>query len=73
MWGLQEADKIYKDKVKFYCRHFLCTAGAEQVSLRTGTISKEYSIPPLEADVYKRQEAWSVMLRRISVSADKAR
>ena len=49
MWGLQEADKIYKDKVKFYCRNFLCTAGAEQVSLRTGTISKEYSIPPLEA------------------------
>lgn len=45
MWGLQEADKIYKDKVKFYCRNFLCTAGAEQVSLRTGTISKEYSIP----------------------------
>ena len=43
MWGLQEADKIYKDKVKFYCRNFLCTAGAEQVSLRTGTISKEYS------------------------------
>ncbi len=33
MWGLQEADKIYKDKVKFYCRNFLCTAGAEQVSL----------------------------------------
>ena len=49
MWGLQEADKIYKDKVKFYCRNFLCTAGAEQVSLRTGTISKEYSIPSLEA------------------------
>ena len=49
MWGLQEADKIYKDKVKFYCRNFLCTAGAEQVSLRTDTISKEYSIPPLEA------------------------
>ena len=41
--------EIYKDKVKFYCRNFLCTAGAEQVSLRTGTISKEYSIPPLEA------------------------
>jgi Sugar kinases, ribokinase family len=35
--------------VKFYCRNFLCTAGAEQVSLRTGTISKVYSIPPLEA------------------------
>ena len=51
MWGLQEADKIYKDKVKFYCRNFLCTAGAEQVSLRTGTISKEYSIPATRTSI----------------------
>lgn len=49
MWGLQNADKIYKDKVKFYCRNFLCTAGAEQVSLRTATLIKDYPIPPLEA------------------------
>ena len=49
MWGLKEADKIYRDKVKFYCRNFLCTAGAQQVSLRTATLSKDYPIPPLEA------------------------
>lgn len=42
MWGLQEADKIYKDKVD-YCRNSLHgRRGAG--SLRTGTISKEYSI-----------------------------
>lgn len=49
MYNLRDADKIYKDKIKFYCSNFLCTAGSEQISLRTKTISKEYPIPPLEA------------------------
>lgn len=49
MYNLRETDKIYKDKIKFYCPNFLCTAGAEAISLRTNTLSKEYAIPPLEA------------------------
>lgn len=49
MYNLRDADKIYKDKIKFYCSNFLCTAGSEQISLRTKTVSKEYPIPPLEA------------------------
>ncbi|MEL5892042.1 carbohydrate kinase [Bacteroides sp. GD17] len=49
MYNLRDADKIYKDKIKFYCSNFLCTAGAEQISLRTNTVAKEYAIPPLEA------------------------
>lgn len=49
MYNLRDADKIYKDKIKFYCSNFLCTAGSEQISLRTKTISKEYPISPLEA------------------------
>lgn len=49
MYGLDEAEKVYKDKIKFYCPNFLCTAGAEKVSLRTGSISKEYAATPLEA------------------------
>ena len=49
MYNLREADRIYRDKIKFYCPNFLCTAGAEQVSLRTASLSKEYDIPPLEA------------------------
>lgn len=48
MYNQCDADKIYKDKIKFYCPNFLCTAGAEQISLRTKNISKEYAIPPLE-------------------------
>lgn len=49
MYGLDEAEKVYKDKIKFYCPNFLCTAGAEKISLRTGSISKEYAATPLEA------------------------
>ncbi|WP_291527884.1 carbohydrate kinase family protein [Bacteroides sp. UBA939] len=49
MYNLREVDKIYKDKIRFYCPNFLCTAGAKDISLRTGTVTKEYSIPPLDA------------------------
>lgn len=49
MYNLRDADKIYKDKIKFYCPNFLCTAGSEKIALRTNILTKEYDIPPLEA------------------------
>ena len=49
MYGMQDADKIYKDKIKFYCPRFICTAGGEKVSLRTNLVNKDYPIEPLEA------------------------
>ena len=49
MYNLRDADKIYKDKIKFYCPNFLCTAGGEQVALRTDKLVKNYSIEPMEA------------------------
>lgn len=49
MYNLRDADQIYKNKIKFYCSNFLCTAGAKQISLHTKTIHKEYAIPPIEA------------------------
>lgn len=49
MYGLRDADKIYKEKIKFYCPNFLCTAGAEKISLRTRDLCKDYAIPPLDA------------------------
>jgi fructokinase len=49
MYGLNDADKIYKDKIQFYCPNFICTAGAEQISLRTKNCRKEYPIEPLKA------------------------
>ena len=49
MYGSRDADKIYRDRIKFYCDNFLCTAGSEQISLRTRTVQKNYPIPPIEA------------------------
>lgn len=49
MYGLQDVDKIYKDKIQFYCPNFICTAGANTISLRTGKIRKEYPVEQLEA------------------------
>ena len=28
MYNMQDIDKIYKDKIKFYCPRFICNAGA---------------------------------------------
>ena len=49
MYGLNDADKIYKDKIAFYCPNFICTAGADNISLRTANCKKEYPIEPLKA------------------------
>ncbi len=48
MYGLTDADRIYREKIKFYCPNFLCTAGAGQIALRTRNVQKQYDIPPLE-------------------------
>lgn len=49
LYGQSDVDKIYKDKIKFYCSNFLCTAGAEKISLRTANVTKEYLVEPLKA------------------------
>ena len=49
MYGLSDAEKIYKDKIQFYCPTFICTAGAGQIALRTKSCRKEYPIEPLNA------------------------
>lgn len=47
LYGLEEAEKIYKEKIRFYCRNFLHTAGGDGVSLYTDGFSKQYAIPPI--------------------------
>lgn len=49
LYKLCDVDRIYKEKVQFYCPNFLCTNGSESVSLRTKTITKEYPVESLEA------------------------
>ena len=48
LYNLKDVDRVYKDKIKFYCPNFVYTAVSEAVSLRTDKIAKEYGISPLE-------------------------
>jgi fructokinase len=48
MYNLRDADKIYIDKIKFYCPNFLYTAGADNISLHTSSINKEYQVEAIE-------------------------
>lgn len=48
MYKLSEVDRVYKEKIQFYCPNFLCTNGAEDISLRTRTVAKEYPVEPLK-------------------------
>ena len=49
MYNLDDADKIYREKIRFYCRNFLCTHGESPLLLRTDSLSKEYPVKPLQA------------------------
>lgn len=49
LYGTPDADTVYREKIRFYCPGFICTAGAERVSLRTAAVTKEYPVEPLEA------------------------
>lgn len=48
LYDIMDADKIYKEKIKFYCPNFIYTAGADKISLRTRTLSKDYLVPPIQ-------------------------
>ena len=48
MFGFADADKVYKNKVAFYCPQFICTNGGESVCLRTKGLSKDYQPAPLQ-------------------------
>ena len=42
MYGMRDADKIYREKIKFYTPNFICTAGHGEIALRTAQVSKNY-------------------------------
>ena len=48
MYNLQDVEKIYKDKIKFYCPNFICTAANRDIALRTTRVSRDYPISPVE-------------------------
>ena len=49
MYNLNDVDKVYKNKIQFYCPNFLCTAGNKSISLRTKQVSKEYLVEPVNS------------------------
>ncbi|MBQ8673008.1 MAG: carbohydrate kinase [Bacteroides sp.] len=49
LYGLQEGDKVYKEKIKFYCPNFIYTQGGNEVILYTDGQRKTYAVPPIEA------------------------
>lgn len=49
MFGLADADKIYRSKVEFYCPRFICTDGGNGIRLYTKHIKKQYEVEPLPA------------------------
>ena len=48
MFGITDVDRIYTDKVKFYCPRLICTSGPEAVTLHSEQVSKTYPMPPIE-------------------------
>lgn len=47
LYDIEGADKVYKDKVSFYCPNFIYTRGGDEISLRTPLVQKEYPVEPL--------------------------
>ena len=45
---MTDADKVYQQKVGFYCSRFICTNGSEKLCLRTKTLKKDYPVEPLQ-------------------------
>lgn len=49
LYNLKGTDKIYEDKIKFYCPNFILTSGTDNISLHTQRFTKEYPAIPLNA------------------------
>lgn len=44
MYQLQDSADIYRQKISFYCRNFICTRGAQGVNLHTPSWTKNYAV-----------------------------
>lgn len=48
MYNMTDVDKVYNEKVKFYCSNFICTQGDNNVILKSNSTEKEYTISPIK-------------------------
>lgn len=49
MFRMADPDKIYRDKVAFYCPNFICTDANKDICLRTAAVSKNYPVKQIKA------------------------
>ena len=47
MFNMMDVDKIYKDKIRFYCPNFIYTCADKGVDIRTVGLSKHYNAKPI--------------------------
>lgn len=46
LYKTDDADKIYRSEISFYCKRFICTRGADQVELRAENgLARSYPVP----------------------------
>ena len=48
LYDMTGADRIYDDKIRFYCPNFIYTQGSGDVSVRTDKVHKDYPIKPIK-------------------------
>jgi fructokinase len=51
MFNMNDADKIYRGEIEFYCHRFICTNGDADVELRTDSFKKSYPVDKSAATV----------------------
>lgn len=47
LYEMNDADKIYDEKIKFYCHDFVYTQGGGDISIRTNLLHKDYPVKPI--------------------------
>lgn len=47
LYNLTGGDKVYREKIAFYCPHFLYSRGAQGVELHSSSLIKHYPIEPI--------------------------
>ena len=49
IFGQDDADRIYRSEISFYCRNFICTRGADPIEVRAPQdFSRRYPVTPTE-------------------------
>ena len=48
LYGMDNAEEIYKQKIKFYCPNFICTHGGDGVKLFTANFAAQYAVPAVQ-------------------------